>query len=326
METRKHITLLKTKLFLLTLNFKPMTTKTKEIIELLEQGKTYHEIQTILQVSPTRISKIKKKYLSRDSESEEDDYDNTLVPEMIEDDDFDDTDSDSDSEFDSEADDSNTDFGSNYQSNDSKNSIYGSGFTNSGKRTMHSIGRYDQTGRNIFPHSQNPHSINEDSQYNRLLQQQKEHFEVMKHKYNLEHERKLMQMEDEREARIFQREQFLIKQENERKENRFKEKNFVKKFQKIFNHIEDGEWTYDELEDLTETIDSLGEAIENHCERNDIETENLRILNLLAKFKNEIEKALDIMGDDNDLISLRFSFDLHWAKKKAGDLSFSDYE
>ena len=49
-----------------------METKIQEILKLLKEGRSYHYIQTTLNVSPTKISKIKKEYLDSQAMEEND--------------------------------------------------------------------------------------------------------------------------------------------------------------------------------------------------------------------------------------------------------------
>jgi len=290
-----------------------MTAKEEKIVELLRAGKSYTEIQTLLEVSPSKISQIKKEYLTSDSDDENTSDTTTFNTDST---------TGSDSSIGSSSDSS------------SDNSSAGS-----------NIG-----GKSINNNKNNTKMDNEKHYDPELNYSDKIALEKLK--INLAHEAEMKRLENEsseqdlrwRELSLKERNTIALenslkeknasagnlsleekKAEEERKKMEKQGKSLIFRFRKMTGKIIDGEWTKSECDNFLEHVSDLKEQIELYCFENDIETDGLRILEIIEKIEDEFVEIIDDDDDDDELYDLSFE-ELYDDIEEAKEIDFESYE
>lgn len=241
--------------------------KDTKIIELLNAGKSYTAIQEILQVSPSKISAVKRSYLPENSENS--------TPSSA-------TSSESSSKSSSE--DSSTIF--------NENAIF-NGKIN--KKEPNNAQTDNKNNNNNSIINKIMENLNIPNYFNSELEQLKQ---------NQAHEIELKKIELQREVLEQQnRESYLQKSriDIEAKKIERQAKSLIYQFRKIMKKYQNGRWSYQLLCDHRKELVELLDQIEEFCFKESMDTENLTILNILNRTIQEFKSyAEEIFVEDPD--------------------------
>jgi len=150
-----------------------------------------------------------------------------------------------------------------------------------------------------------------------------------KMRLEMAHELELKKIEKESQELNFKLRELKIKEEQAYSEKRKTEKqgrSLIFRFRKQAEKIEDGEWTYGEIDKYYSKIIDLKEEIEKYCFENDIETDDLSILVILEKMESEFESLLDEDADADDCTDVEFDDDMKEMPERAKEYDFESYE
>jgi len=305
-----------------------MTNKEEKIVELLREGKSYTEIQTLLEVSPSKISQIKKEYFISDSDEESTTDTTTFTTDST-------TDSDSSSGNSSDSSSENSSAGSNIE-----------------EKSINNI------KNNIKLDNEKYHDP--ELHYSDMIA-------LEKLKINLAHEAAMKRLENEsmeqelrwrdqslREKKANADEQFLKEKiaaemsseekshnagDISSKRNRnIEERSIAKKkgkhlvftFRRLIGKLIDGEWTKGEIVDFICDAENLKDKIEIYCFAYNISLEGLRMMSILKKVDEmfeipdgDFDEFLKL--DDEHTVDIKFE-ELYDIIEEAKKVDFDTYE
>lgn len=280
-----------------------MTEKEKKIVELLQAGKSYTDIQKLLEVSPSKISQVKKEYCT----TETDDSDSMDATTFA------------------------TGSSNDFDNSSSDNSI------NKGLSPKETLGfrNKEHPDNNMDFELKYADKIELEKMKLNLAQEvELKKLEIASAEQELRwrelslkersaeaYEKALKeQLNEKARAMEAQRE----KEENERAEKRANI--LLSRFRKHIDKLEDGEWSKADLYEYLDKTVELKEKIETFCDEFDIVTKGLRMLEILETIEEQFETDLDADEHDDDYVfDLRFEA-LYDVIEEAQDVDFETYE
>jgi hypothetical protein len=243
--------------------------KEEKIIALLNEGKSYTFIQDKLQVSPSKISAIKRKFFIVNCENSATDSTTSSI----------DTSESGSSENSANMDD-NFDFNPKNNKIDSNNNQKNENFNNNKFKNP-----------TIMENTNDPNSFS----YN---------LELEKLKLEQNHVIELKKLELQQEELELKNGELNIKRSlmnNESKKIERQSKTLIFQFRKLMAKYQNGKWIYNQICEQRNALIALQEQIEEFCFQEDIDTENLIVLMTLNKtIENFEEYATEIFEIDED--------------------------
>jgi len=287
-----------------------MTQKEEKIVEFLRAGKSYTEIQILLEVSPSKISQIKKEYFPTETD-EETTFDTAPF--------YNDSTTDSDS---------SSDRGSGRSSDRSSNSSNAG--SNIGEKSISNLNKNTPMDNKNLP---NPELHYPDRIALEKLKIELAHEAEMKKLEYASVEQELRLREQTlKERRANSDEEFLKakivaeisskekntfaaspsfedkKAEEEQKKVERQGKLLLFKFKKLVAGLQDGEWAKWELNDILDKTIKLKEDVEVFCIKYDFDTEGLRVLDILIDIEEYLDEDLS-KDNHNDSHLFNVNFD-----------------
>jgi len=285
-----------------------MTEKDKEILELLRQGKSYSYIQKIVQVSPSKIASVKKMYLENGNELSG--YTPETIPTLP----------------------------------DTTITLPATTIENSGSSdttTIQPLTEIKNSGGSTTELKIKNIGINTDylkSQNNliinlkkKLTMEQNEIFEdddIEVIRLKMAHDIAMKNLEKENEELSLRKRELLIKEAHafsEQKKTEKQGRSLLFRFRKLAEKIEDGVWTYGEINDCFNKTVELKEEIEKYCFENEIDSEDLSVITTLDKMKSELEELQDDSEDDDETIEVEFDNEILEMTERAKEVDFETY-
>lgn len=243
--------------------------KEAKIIELLNEGKSYTFIQDKLQVSPSKISTIKRKFFIVNCENSATDSTTSSIGT-----------SESGSSENSANMDENFDFNPKINKIDSNKIQKNENFNNNKFKNP-----------TIMENTNDPNSFS----YN---------LELEKLKLEQNHVLELKKLELQQEELELKNGELNIKRSlmnNESKKIERQSKTLIFQFRKLMAKYQNGKWIYNQICEQRNALIALQEQIEEFCFQEDIDTENLIVLMTLNKtIENFKEYAAEIFEIDED--------------------------
>jgi len=148
-------------------------------------------------------------------------------------------------------------------------------------------------------------------------------------KLKMAHDLALKKLEREDEEISLRKRELRLKEEQASSEKRKTEKqgrSLIFRFRKLAEKVENGEWTYGEIDKCSEKATELKEAIEEYCFENDIDTDELSVLVILNKLESEFEGLQDENADEDDSIDIEFEDNVLELAEHAKEIDFESYE
>ncbi|MEI6348873.1 MAG: hypothetical protein WCP69_13075 [Bacteroidota bacterium] len=243
--------------------------KEEKIIALLNEGKSYTFIQDKLQVSPSKISAIKRKFFIVNCENSATDSTTSSI----------DTSESGSSENSANMDD-NFDFNPKIKKIDSNNNQKNQNFNNNKFKKP-----------TIMENTNDPNSFS----YN---------LELEKLRLEKNHVLELKKLELQQEELELKNGELNIKRSlmnNESKKIERQSKTLIFQFRKLMAKYQNGKWKYSQICEQSNALIALQEQIQEFCFQEDIDTDNLIVLMTLNKtIENFKEYAAEIFEIDED--------------------------
>ncbi len=265
-----------------------MTDKETKILELIQQGCTYLHIQSVVGVSPAKISAVKKKYFI--AKSENNIQNTTVIQPQNEENTTEIPKNEEDATILSQNEEDTTENLNINANNGSDTTITG---LEKSKNTITNPKKLKTMSYN-YTDDEEPREFSEE-------------FELEKLKLENEHEIKMRQIEkEENEQEIKDRELRIeeAKLEAERRKTEKQELEILFKFRKLVKNCLEGDgedWEEYEAIDFYNKVVDLSEKVEEYCFVNKIDQEGLKILAILEQIATAFDEFTDNMGSSDEL-------------------------